>query len=83
VQYQLGELQRMGWIRRAPGRPRTLVVLDPETGQARPARGRAGPRGTGARHPATPRWRTMHGTGHPRPGHSLARCAEEGNHALG
>jgi hypothetical protein len=26
---------------------------------------------------------TMHVTGHPRPGHPLARCAEEGNDALG
>lgn len=33
VQYQLGELQRKGWIRRAPNRSRAIVVLDPATGQ--------------------------------------------------
>ncbi|MFI5934753.1 hypothetical protein [Actinoplanes sp. NPDC051494] len=32
VAYQLGELQRMGWIRRTPGVSRGLVVLDPATG---------------------------------------------------
>lgn len=32
VRYQLGELERAGWIRRAPGVPRALVVLDPATG---------------------------------------------------
>jgi repressor LexA len=33
VQHQLEQLQRMGWIRRHPGRARALVVLDPATGQ--------------------------------------------------
>ncbi|GAA0495097.1 hypothetical protein Ade02nite_19210 [Paractinoplanes deccanensis] len=33
VQYQLEQLQAKGWIRRVPGRPRALVVLDPATGQ--------------------------------------------------
>jgi repressor LexA len=32
VQYQLGELERMGWIRRHPNRPRALIVLDPSDG---------------------------------------------------
>lgn len=32
VNYQLGELQRMGWIRKDPRRPRALVVLNPEDG---------------------------------------------------
>lgn len=30
--YQLRELERIGWIRRHPNRPRALVVLDPATG---------------------------------------------------
>nr|WP_221374352.1 MarR family transcriptional regulator [Actinoplanes polyasparticus] len=34
VQYQLGQLNEKGWIRRAPGRSRAIVVLDPATGQA-------------------------------------------------
>ena len=34
VQYQLGVLQRKGWIRRASGAARSLVVLDPATGGA-------------------------------------------------
>ncbi len=34
VRYQIGELERMGWIRRAPGVARALVVLDPATGGA-------------------------------------------------
>ncbi|GIM88850.1 LexA family protein [Paractinoplanes toevensis] len=33
VQYQLVQLERMGWIRRAPNLPRALVVLDPATGR--------------------------------------------------
>ena len=32
VNYQLGELQRMGWIRRHPNRSRALVVLNPADG---------------------------------------------------
>jgi repressor LexA len=32
VLYQLGELQRMGWVRRHPGLPRALVVLNPADG---------------------------------------------------
>jgi repressor LexA len=32
VLYQLGELQRMGWVRRHPGLPRALVVLNPAGG---------------------------------------------------
>jgi repressor LexA len=32
VRYQLGELERMGWIRRHPGRSRAIVVLNPATG---------------------------------------------------
>ena len=32
VAYQVGQLHEKGWIRRVPGRPRALVVLDPETG---------------------------------------------------
>jgi repressor LexA len=33
VHHQLTQLERMGWIRRAPGRSRALIVLDPATGQ--------------------------------------------------
>lgn len=33
VQHQLEQLQRMGWIRRHPGRARALIVLDPATGR--------------------------------------------------
>jgi repressor LexA len=33
VLYQLGELQRMGWVRRHPGLPRALVVLNPADGR--------------------------------------------------
>lgn len=33
VQHQLVQLERMGWIRRDPNRPRALVVLDPATGR--------------------------------------------------
>jgi SOS-response transcriptional repressor LexA len=33
VQYQLGQLQRMGWISRHPTLARSLVVLDPATGR--------------------------------------------------
>jgi repressor LexA len=32
VQYQVGQLQAKGWIRRHPNRPRTLVVLNPADG---------------------------------------------------
>jgi repressor LexA len=32
VRYQLGELERMGWIRRQPNRSRAIAVLDPATG---------------------------------------------------
>lgn len=32
VRYHIGELERMGWIRRAPGVARALIVLDPATG---------------------------------------------------
>jgi repressor LexA len=32
VRYQIGELERRGWIRRAPGVPRALVVLNPADG---------------------------------------------------
>jgi repressor LexA len=32
VRYQIGELERMGWIRRAPGVARALVVLNPADG---------------------------------------------------
>jgi repressor LexA len=31
VAYQLGELARLGAIRRDPDRPRAIVVLDPQT----------------------------------------------------
>ncbi|WP_250029725.1 LexA family protein [Paractinoplanes maris] len=33
VHHQLGQLQSKGWISRAPGRSRAIVVLDPATGQ--------------------------------------------------
>lgn len=32
VRYQLGVLERMGWVRQHPGRPRALVALDPTDG---------------------------------------------------
>ena len=32
VQYQVGQLEAKGWIRRHPNRPRTLVVLNPADG---------------------------------------------------
>jgi repressor LexA len=32
VQYQVGQLEEKGWIRRHPNRPRTLVVLNPADG---------------------------------------------------
>ena len=32
VAHQVRRLHEMGWIRRAPGRSRALVVLDPLTG---------------------------------------------------
>ena len=32
VRYQIGELERRGWIRRAPGVARALVVLNPADG---------------------------------------------------
>lgn len=34
VQYQIGQLEQKGWIRRHPHRPRALVVLNPATGAA-------------------------------------------------
>ncbi|WP_433731097.1 LexA family protein [Actinoplanes sp. CA-051413] len=33
VAYQVRELERMGWIRRAPGVARALVVLNPDDGR--------------------------------------------------
>ncbi|MGX6605611.1 LexA family protein [Micromonosporaceae bacterium Da 78-11] len=32
VQYQIGQLEQKGWIRRHPHRPRALVVLNPADG---------------------------------------------------
>lgn len=32
VQYQLERLQLAGWITRHPNRPRSIVVLNPDTG---------------------------------------------------
>lgn len=32
AQYQLRQLQGMGWIRTVPGRPRAIIVLDPADG---------------------------------------------------
>ena len=32
VNYQIGQLHEKGWIRRAPNRPRALVVLNPANG---------------------------------------------------
>lgn len=32
VRYQIGVLEGMGWIRRAPGVARALIVLDPADG---------------------------------------------------
>lgn len=32
VRYQIGELEQAGWIRRAPGVARALIVLNPADG---------------------------------------------------
>ncbi|MEU4558582.1 MarR family transcriptional regulator [Actinoplanes sp. NPDC023936] len=32
IHYQVGQLLEKGWIRRVPGLPRTIEVLDPATG---------------------------------------------------
>lgn len=32
VRYQIGELEQAGWIRRAPGIARALIVLNPADG---------------------------------------------------
>jgi repressor LexA len=34
IAYQVQQLEAKGWIRRAPGRSRALVVLDPANGAA-------------------------------------------------